>query len=251
MPADSVRFQEQLQMNEELDLNTEYDSKTDSDWCISKEQKKMRQTRRSKRRRCRTQGTSSLPRRTQITSTNRPADSEACIFSEGKWFTPSQFEEFGGKGKSKKWKTRIFYHEVPLKILIQGGFLPPTSFIRCRKEEGRRKIEDVQVSAAESSRGARRIIGIEWFGRFLARQHLSVRTPEATSLGSATAFNKTTVREFFKNLAVIMDRHAFPPNIIYNVDETGVFTVQKPRQVVTEKGKSKLVLSHHLREENW
>ncbi|KAK9529016.1 hypothetical protein VZT92_013135 [Zoarces viviparus] len=48
--------------------------------------------------------------------------------------------------------------------------------------------------------------GEEWFGSFLARRHLSVRTPEGTSLGRATAFNKTTVGEFFENLAVVMDR---------------------------------------------
>lgn len=32
-------------------------------------------------------------------------------------------------------------------------------------------------------------------------------------------------------------RYAFPPNMIYNVDETGVTTVQNPKQVVAEKGK--------------
>ncbi|XP_076128435.1 uncharacterized protein LOC143109550 [Alosa pseudoharengus] len=75
--------------------------------------------------------------------------------------------------------------------------------------------------------------GEDWFRSFLARRHLSIRTPEATSLGRATAFNKTTVREFFDNLAVVMDRHAFPP-------QTGVFTVQKPQQVVTETGKKQV-----------
>uniref|UniRef100_A0A9R1SEK5 HTH CENPB-type domain-containing protein n=2 Tax=Cyprinus carpio TaxID=7962 RepID=A0A9R1SEK5_CYPCA len=49
-------------------------------------------------------------------------------------------------------------------------------------------------------------LGEDWFGSFLARRHLSVRTPEATSLGRATAFNTTTVGEFFDNLAVVMDR---------------------------------------------
>ncbi|XP_031729111.1 uncharacterized protein LOC116397635 [Anarrhichthys ocellatus] len=37
-----------------------------------------------------------------------------------------------------------------------------------------------------------------------------------------------------------MDRHTFPPHMIYNVDETGIFTVQKPWQVVTEKGKKQV-----------
>uniref|UniRef100_A0A3B4WW21 HTH CENPB-type domain-containing protein n=1 Tax=Seriola lalandi dorsalis TaxID=1841481 RepID=A0A3B4WW21_SERLL len=34
--------------------------------------------------------------------------------------------------------------------------------------------------------------GEDWFGRFLVRRHLSVVRTEATSLGRATAFNKTT-----------------------------------------------------------
>ncbi|XP_062253798.1 zinc finger MYM-type protein 4-like isoform X3 [Platichthys flesus] len=77
----------------------------------------------------------------------------------------------------------------------------------------------------------KRCAGVEWFGSFLARRHLSVRTPEATSLGRATAINKTTEGERFGNLAVWMDSgHTFRPHMIYNVDETGVLTVQKPRQ---------------------
>ena len=30
-------------------------------------------------------------------------------------------------------------------------------------------------------------------------------------------------------LSLFFNRHTFPPHMIYNVDETGVFTVQKPR----------------------
>ncbi|XP_061595259.1 uncharacterized protein zgc:113274 [Cololabis saira] len=66
------------------------------------------------------------------------------------------------------------------------------------------------------------LAGNDWFSAFLARHHLSWRIPEATSLGRSTAFNRTTVGEFFDNLANGMDRYKFPPNMIYNVDETGV-----------------------------
>ncbi|XP_060916273.1 uncharacterized protein zgc:113274 [Labrus mixtus] len=50
------------------------------------------------------------------------------------------------------------------------------------------------------------LAGRDWFKNFMARHHLSCRMPEASSLGRATAFNKTTVGEFFDNLTNVMDR---------------------------------------------
>ncbi|KAL2092745.1 hypothetical protein ACEWY4_012543 [Coilia grayii] len=82
--------------------------------------------------------------------------------------------------------------------------------------------------------------GMEWFQSFMKRHKLSCRMPEATSIGRQTAFNRHTVGEFYDNLATVMDRYKFPPNRIYNVDETGVTDIQKPKQVVTERGRKQV-----------
>ena len=44
------------------------------------------------------------------------------------------------------------------------------------------------------------------------------------------------MNEFFDNLASVINRYKFTPNRIFNVDETGVTTVQSPKQVLTAKG---------------
>ncbi|XP_065642579.1 uncharacterized protein LOC136074203 [Hydra vulgaris] len=82
-----------------------------------------------------------------------------------------------------------------------------------------------------------KIAGIDWLQGFMKRQpELSLRTPEATSFARSTAFNKHTVREFFQNLKTIRNRYKYNPNCIYNVDETGLTTVQKPVKVLAGRG---------------
>nr|XP_022911318.1 uncharacterized protein LOC111422344 [Onthophagus taurus] len=77
----------------------------------------------------------------------------------------------------------------------------------------------------------------EWFRSFMNRNpSLSVRVTQATSLSRATRFNKTNVETFYDNLQTVMDRHTYEPQDIYNVDETGVTTVQKPDKVVARRG---------------
>ena len=70
--------------------------------------------------------------------------------------------------------------------------------------------------------------GKDWLLSFMAEYKLSVHQPEATSLGRATAFNAHNVLLFYSNLSDVMSRHQFPPNRIFNIDETGCSTVQNP-----------------------
>ena len=73
-----------------------------------------------------------------------------------------------------------------------------------------------------------------WLG-FKHRNNLTIHAPEATSLAGASAFNAHTVRVFFDNLGDVLNRNHFEAEDIFNVDETGCTTVQKPRNVVSQK----------------
>ncbi|XP_047142247.1 uncharacterized protein LOC124816638 [Hydra vulgaris] len=77
----------------------------------------------------------------------------------------------------------------------------------------------------------------DWLRGFFKRQpQLSIRTPEATSLSRATSFNKKNVRGFFENLSTVYERHRFGPESIYNIDETGLSTVQRTQKVIALRG---------------
>ncbi|XP_029674809.1 uncharacterized protein LOC115242559 [Formica exsecta] len=65
---------------------------------------------------------------------------------------------------------------------------------------------------------------------------LSIRCAQPTSMSRATSFNETNVNIFFDNLQNVIDKYKFETKDIYNADETGITTVQKPNKIVTRRG---------------
>ncbi|XP_044765393.1 uncharacterized protein LOC123321724 [Coccinella septempunctata] len=80
--------------------------------------------------------------------------------------------------------------------------------------------------------------GIEWMKCFMKRHpRLSLRKPENTSFGRASAFNKHNVDNFFNNYADVFKKYKFHPSRIWNTDETGISTVLQAPKVIAETGK--------------
>lgn len=99
-----------------------------------------------------------------------------------------------------------------------------------------------------------KMAGWKWIRGFLRRNpSISLRTPENTSLARAQAFNKENIGRYFESLTHVMEEYKFLPENIFNVDESGLSTVQsRPSKIFATKGRKQVgTLSsaergHHL-----
>ena len=87
----------------------------------------------------------------------------------------------------------------------------------------------------------RKSAGKDWLSGFITRNPaVSLRQPEATSIARAAGFNQVVVDKLFDLLRELFTKFHFTSSQIYNVDETGVSTTQKPRKVFAAKGQKQV-----------
>ena len=82
-----------------------------------------------------------------------------------------------------------------------------------------------------------RMAGKDWVQKFMTRLNLSLRYPQGTSIAPASGFNKQQTGKFFELYRTLVEGRDYPPGNIWNMDETGLRTVQTPQKVITERGK--------------
>lgn len=83
--------------------------------------------------------------------------------------------------------------------------------------------------------------GQEWMESFLRRNtDISLRKPEATSAARAQAFNRPQVQKNFNLYETLLASVDFMPHRIYNADESGLSTVQKPQKILATTGRKQV-----------
>lgn len=80
-----------------------------------------------------------------------------------------------------------------------------------------------------------KMAGEDWLEKFTTRHpRLSIRK-RPTRLARATSFNRTTVGAFFTLLKSVYNRLNLVPRLIWDMNEMGVTTVQRPQRVVSRR----------------
>ena len=80
-----------------------------------------------------------------------------------------------------------------------------------------------------------------WYRTFMKRHpELSLRKAEVTSVARAKGFNRVNVGQFLDSLETLVERHNLGAANIFNVDESGITTIQKPGKVIGRRGKKQV-----------
>ncbi|XP_063220279.1 uncharacterized protein LOC134529776 [Bacillus rossius redtenbacheri] len=85
--------------------------------------------------------------------------------------------------------------------------------------------------------------GRSWLDLFMKRHRdrLSLRKPCGTSFARALGLHRENVEAFFNMLEELYDKFKFPPDRVFNVDESGLTIVQsKNPSVISRKGKKQV-----------
>lgn len=87
-----------------------------------------------------------------------------------------------------------------------------------------------------------KMAGKRWIKGFLSRNpRISLRIPENTSYARAQAFNKNNIKSYFSALDIVLREHNFSSENIFNVDESGLSTVQKkPSKIFATRGRKQV-----------
>jgi len=79
--------------------------------------------------------------------------------------------------------------------------------------------------------------GRDWTMSFMKRYpELSLRRPEATSMSRLSGFNKIQVGRFFDVLKGELEKKKFSAKQVFNIDETGITSVQTPGKIIARRG---------------
>lgn len=135
---------------------------------------------------------------------------------------------------------------LPLQIekeLVEYCLLMERKFYGLTRNDIRRMAYQLAARNGISNNFNDDMAGRAWFDHFMNRHKhlLSIRKPEGTSLARAIGFNKESVMTFFDLLETEYAKHRYPPDRIFNVDESGLSVVQtKLPHVIGMKGKKQI-----------
>lgn len=150
--------------------------------------------------------------------------------------------DIDGNIKRKLGRKPIFtkQQETEMKIFLINQ---SNKFYGLKLEEFRRMVFDYAEAnqIPNNFNKSDKTAGRCFYESFLQRnKDISLRQPEATSLNRIEAFNKAEVMLFFSNLESVYERYNFEAHRIFNVDETGITTVQKPGRIMAPKGQKQV-----------